>query len=130
MNILKKKGLYFYLLVLAAVLSAVTLALGTTQHAMTTNMNFSIGLIVVLAAGIVLVVANIFVNFDFWPLLPAVCFFASLGMIVNEGIPVVVDKINNISFQGGNFTQVAAFLGMMLAASLLGIIACFVKKRD
>ena len=130
MNLLKKKGLYFYLLVLAAILSAVTLALGATQKAMTTNLNFSLGLIIALAVGIVLVLANLFVNFDFWPLLPAVCFFVSFGMIVNEGLPVVVDKINNISFQGGNFTQVAAYLVMMVIASILGIVSCFVKKRD
>lgn len=130
MNLLKKKGLYFYLLLLAAILSAVTLALGSVQHAMTTNMNISTGLTIALAAGIVLVIANFFVNFDFWPLLPAVCFFLSFGMILNEGLPVVVDKINNISFQGGNFESVAAYLAMMAAASVLGIVSCFVKKRN
>lgn len=130
MNLLKKKGLYFYLLLLAAILSAVTLALGSVHHAMTTNMNISTGLTIALAAGIVLVIANFFVNFDFWPLLPAVCFFLSFGMILNEGLPVVVDKINNISFQGGNFESVAAYLAMMAAASVLGIVSCFVKKRN
>lgn len=130
MNLVKNKGLYFYLLLLAAILSMITVVLGATQHAMTTNMNFSTRLIIALVAGIVLVIANLFVDFDFWPLLPAVCFFLSFGMILNEGLPVVVDKINNISFQGGKFELVAAYLAMMAVASILGIVSCFIKKKE
>jgi hypothetical protein len=129
MTRIKQKGLYYVLQLVASLLALVTLILGATQQAMTTNQNFSTGLMVALAVGIVLVVANLFVDLDFWPLLPSVSFFLGLGMIVNEGLPVVVDKINNISFQGGNFEMVAAYLVMMLVASVLSIIACFVKER-
>ena len=54
---------------------------------------------------------------------------AGFGMIINEGLPVIVDKINDISFQGGNFPLVMTYVIMSFAACLLSIIACFLKKR-
>ena len=50
-------------------------------------------------------------------------------MIFDQGLPVVVDKINNISFQGGNFNSVAVYMVMMLIACVLSFIACFIKKK-
>lgn len=130
MKLFKKKGLYCWLLVLAAVLALVTVVLGATQKAMTTNYNFSLPLTIVMAVGIVVVIVNLFVNFDFIPLLVSVLFSVGFGMIIDQGIPVIVDKINNISFQGGNFGSVAAYVAMMAVACILCFIACFTKKRE
>lgn len=129
MKLLKKRGLYYYLLLAASVLALITVILGATQKAMTTNYNFSLPLIIVMVVGIIVVVVNLFIDFDFMPLLASVLYSISFGMIFDQGLPVIVDKINNISFQGGNFNSVAAYIGMMLVACILCFAACFIKKK-
>lgn len=130
MNLLKKRGLYYYLMLAAAVIALITVILGATQKAMTTNYNFSLPLIIVMVAGIVVVVLHLFIGLDFMPLLVSILFSAGFGMIIDQGLPVIVDKINNISFQGGNFNSVASYVAMMLAACALCFVSCFLKKRE
>ncbi len=129
MNTKQLKSADVLLLMISAVLAVVTVILGATQKAMTLNTNFSVPLIASLAGGIVLTVIYAFSHVDFLSLLASVCFSAGFGMIINEGLAVVVDKINDISFQGGNFPQVAAYMVMMLLACVLSIIACFKGKK-
>ncbi len=129
MDLIKKRGLYFILLAAAAVLAVVTALMGAAQNAMTLNTSFSPLLTVSLLAGAALVAVHLFVDWDFLPLLASVCFSAGFGMIVNEGLAVVVDKMNDISFQGGSFPLVAAYLAMAFIACALSIAACFMKKK-
>ena len=129
MNLIKKRGLYLVLLAVAAVLAVVTAILGATQNAMTLNTSFSPLLTASLLVGAALTAVHLFVDWDFLPLLASVCFSAGFGMIVNEGLAVVVDKMNDISFQGGNFPLVAAYLAMAFIACVLSIAACFMKKK-
>ena len=126
----KKKELYAYLIGAGAILSLVTVVLGASQKAMTTNYNFSTPLIIVMVAAIVIGIMNFFLNFDFLPLVASVLFSVSFGMIFDQGLPVVVDKLNNITFQGGKFEQVALYMILMLTACILSFIACFIKKED
>ncbi len=126
----KKKELYAYLIGAGAILSLVTVILGASQKAMTTNYNFSNPLIIVMVAAIVIGIMNFFLNFDFLPLVASVLFSVSFGMIFDQGLPVVVDKLNNITFQGGKFEQVALYMILMLTACILSFIACFIKKKD
>ena len=130
MSFLKSRGLYSWLLVVSAILALITVILGATQQAMTTNYNFSTPLIIVMAVGVVVAVVNLFLRLDFMPLLASILFSVGFGMIFDQGLPVVVDRINNISFQGGNFNSVAAYMAMMLVACILSFIACFIKKRE
>ena len=130
MNFVKKRGLYSWLLVVSAILALITVILGATQQAMTTNYNFSTPLIIVMAVGVVVAIVNLFLRLDFMPLLASILFSVGFGMIFDQGLPVVVDRINNISFQGGNFNSVAAYMAMMLVACILSFIACFIKKRE
>lgn len=129
MNFVKKRGLYSWLLVVSAILALITVILGATQKAMTTNYNFSTPLIIVMVAGVVAAIVNLFLRLDFMPLLASILFSVGFGMIFDQGLPVVVDKINNISFQGGNFNSVAVYMVMMLIACVLSFIACFIKKK-
>jgi len=129
MNSIKKRGSYLVLLAVAAVLAVVTAVLGATQKAMTLNNNFSMPLTISLIAGAALVLIHLFADWDFLPLLASVCFSAGFGMIINEGLAVVVDKLNDISFQGGVFPLVAAYMAMSCVACVLSIIACFLKKK-
>ena len=126
----KKKELYAYLIGAGAILSLVTVVLGASQKAMTTNYNFSTPLIIVMVAAIVIGIMNFFLNFDFLPLVASILFSVSFGMIFDQGLPVVVDKLNNITFQGGKFEQVALYMILMLTACILSVIACFIKKKD
>ena len=126
---LNAKGIHVYLILLASVLALITVCLGATRQAMTTNANFSTPLILVMAAGILCGVLNLFSRVDFLPLVASVLFSAGFGMIFDQGLPVVVDRLNNITFQGGDFTQVVLYLSLMAAACLLSIVSCFMKKK-
>lgn len=126
----KKRKLYAYLIAAGVILSLITVILGSSQKAMTTNYNFSTPLIIAMVAGIVVGVLNLFLDFDFLPLVASILFSVSFGMIFDQGLPVVVDKLNNITFQGGKFEQVALYMILMLTACILSFIACFVKKKD
>jgi|GEM_PF-1403419 hypothetical protein len=129
MNSIKKRGSYLVLLAVAAVLAIVTAVLGMTQKAMTLNNNFSLPLTISLIAGTALALIHLVADWDFLPLLASVCFSAGFGMIINEGLAVVVDKLNDISFQGGVFPLVAAYMAMSFVACVLSIVACFLKKK-
>ena len=129
MNSIKKRGSYLVLLAVAAVLAIVTAVLGMTQKAMTLNNNFSLPLTISLIAGTALALILLVADWDFLPLLASVCFSAGFGMIINEGLAVVVDKLNDISFQGGVFPLVAAYMAMSFVACVLSIVACFLKKK-
>lgn len=130
MKSLTKKGLYYFLLLIASVLALITVILGATQKAMTTNYNFSLPLIIVIVVGIVVVVLHLFLDFDFMPLIVSILYSVGFGMIIDQGLPVIVDKINSISFQGGNFNSVAAYVAMMAVACILCFVACFIKKKE
>ncbi len=126
---LKKKGFYYILMIVAAVLILITAVMGATQKAMTKSVGFSLPLIISLIAGAVLVLADGFLKLDFLPLLASALFSIGFGMILNEGLPVIVDKINDISYQGGNFPLVMTYVGMAFAACTLSFAACFIKKE-
>ena len=74
MNFVKKRGLYSWLLVVSAILALITVILGATQKAMTTNYNFSTPLIIVMVAGVVAAIVNLFLRLDFMPLLASILF--------------------------------------------------------
>ena len=130
MSFLNKKALYSWLLAIGAVLIVVTTVLGATQKAMTTNTNFTLPLILVLAAGAAAALSNLFIRLDFMPLVTSFLFSAGFGMIFSQGLPIIIDRLNNISFQGGNFSCVAAYMIMAFIACVLSFIACFIKKND
>ena len=125
MNSIHKKEVDCILMSAAAVLALVTVIMGATQKAMTLNVNFSLQLILSLSAAVTVAILRFFANFDFLPLAMSVLLSAGFGMIINEGLPVIVDKIN----EGGNFPLVMTYVIMSFAACLLSIIACFLKKR-
>lgn len=122
---LKRKGIGFYLELVAAVLAIVTLILGLNGQALLNNTNFGVEMIVVVVLGAVLAIASLFLDFNFWGLLPAVCYFVAFGLVINGGAAVIMDKINNVVYSGGNFDSVVLYLGLLGAACLLSIVACF-----
>ena len=117
MNSIHKKEVDCILMSAAAVLALVTVIMGATQKAMTLNVNFSLQLILSLSAAVTVAILRFFANFDFLPL--------AMSVLLSAGF----DKINDISFQGGNFPLVMTYVIMSFAACLLSIIACFLKKR-
>lgn len=128
-GILKNKSIGCYLELLAAVLAIVTVIMGATGNALLNNASFDAFMIVIMSLGAVLAIAGFFVKFDFWLLLPAICFFIGFGMIVNGGAAVIMDKINNVVYSGGNFNAVVSYLIMMGVSCILSIVACFMKSK-
>lgn len=130
LSVFAKKRFGLYLMWVAAVLALVTLVLGATGHAMTTSTNFGAGQWVTILLGIACVVAAWWLRFDFWPLVPSAFFSVAFGFVLNDGVPVVVDKINNISYVGGDFGSVMAYLVMLAVSVALCAVACFVGCGD
>lgn len=127
---LRKPNISFYLQLLGAILAVVTLILGLDGGALSQNRNFGIEMIAVVALFFVTAIAPIVVRLKFWALVPAVCSFVAFGLAISGGAAVIVDKINNISFVGGNFTMVVTFLILLGISCILSIAACFVSPRD
>ena len=122
---LKKRGLSAYLELIAAVLALATVIMGATGKALLNNASFDWVMILIMGAGIVLAIVGFFFRFDFWVLLPAACFFVGFGLIVNGGAAVIMDRINNVVYSGGNFNAVVTYLVFMGIACILSIVACF-----
>lgn len=123
---IKDKSVGFYLEVAAAVLLIVTLAMGSSGGPLLNNTNFGADMIAVVVVCAVLALAPLFHKFRFWGLLPAACSFVALGIVVNDGAAVIMDRINNVVYSGGNFDSVLTFLILTGAACLLCIVACFI----
>lgn len=126
---LKNKGIGFYLELIAAVLAIVTAILGMTQNALTTNTNFTPVMDILLFVGALAAIAGFFVDFDFWPLIPAICFSVVFGLTVNGGANVIADWFNKVVYSGGNLTCVISYLIMLGAASILSIVACYLNPK-
>lgn len=132
LKLLKTKKVGFYLELVAAMFAVVTLILGLNGHALLNNENFGAEMIVVVVLGAVFAIAAFFVQFRFWGLLPAVCFFIAFGFVINGGAAVIMDRINNVVYSGGDFNSVVTYLAMLGIASILSVAACFfgtVKKQ-
>lgn len=123
---IKDKSVGFYLEVVAAVLLIVTLIMGSNGGPLLNNTNFGGDMIAVVVICAVLAVAPFFHKFRFWGLLPAVCSFVALGIVVNDGAAVIMDRINNVVYSGGNFDSVLTFLILTGVACILCIAACFI----
>ncbi|MBO4989987.1 MAG: hypothetical protein J6D37_06610 [Clostridia bacterium] len=125
LNRVKTRSIGFWLELVGGVLAIVTLVMGMTQNALVTNTNFDVPTVVLLILGAVLAIAGFFVDFDFWALLPAACFFVALGLVAIGGAPVIADWFNKVVYSGGNLSCVIAYLSMLGASSLLSIAACY-----
>lgn len=122
---IKDKSVGFYLELAAAVLLVVALIMGSSGGPLLNNTNFGADMIVVVVLAAVLAVAPFFHKFRFWALLPAACSFVALGILFNGGAAVIMDRINNVVYSGGNFDSVVTLFILTAAACLLCIVACF-----
>lgn len=84
---------------------------------------------ILLIVGTTCALAGLFVKFNFWVLLPAVCFSVTFGMVIYYGSAVVMDKINNVVYSGGNFSSVISYLVMLGIASVISIAACYIPEK-
>lgn len=122
---IKDKGIGFYLELAAAALLVAVLVMGSSGGPLLNNTNFGADMIVMTVLGALLALAPLFHKFRFWALLPAVCAFSALGIVVNGGAAVIMDRVNNVVYSGGNFDSVLIFLILTGVSCILCIVSCF-----
>ena len=123
-----KRTPWAFLPLIAAVLALATIVIGLIAPGFAYS-TFDTPLIIMLAAGILGSILCFLVRLDFLPLLTAAVYGCAFGRVLYRAAPVIADKANNISFQGGNFETVVLYIALTGLACILMIVACFHRER-
>lgn len=123
----RKRGILSYLNFAAALLALATIIAGLAAPGFAYS-TFDTMLIIILAASIVVSVLSFFVPLGFLSLLAAALHGCAFGRTIFCAGPVIADKVNNISFQGGSFAMVVVYLTLTGIACVLMIVSCFLSE--
>ena len=123
----KKKTLWAFVGIVAAVLAVATIVAGLVAPGFAYS-TFDTLLIVLLAVGAALGILSFVLPLDFLPLLTTAVFGCAFGRAIYRAAPVIADKANNISFQGGSFAMVVVYLTLIGVACLILIVSCFQRE--
>ena len=123
----EKRTIWAYFGIVAAVLAVATIAAGLIAPGFAYS-TFDSMVIIFLAVGAAVSLLSFFSGLDFLPLIAAAVLGCAFGRIIYRAAPVIADKANNISFQGGSFEMVMVYIALTGAAAILMIIACFNRE--
>ena len=130
-GILNNKGKSWYLCAIAAVIALVTaLYILFSYKTVLPNSLNGTDIVLVLLIGVVLQVVVTVFPLGFAPLLSVICYGIAFGLVLNKIPPAIVDKINGIFYNGGNFEGCMIYATGTCAAVLLSLIACFLSKGE
>ncbi len=128
MRFIKDKDIRTILTTAAIPLTIILLILGLIWTGLAGNTRFGIDIIIPGVLGIACGIAAMFINFDFMALINSLCYSVMFGFLVKGCAQVINDKINNIAFSGGNFTQAVIYLALGIVIVLICIVATFFPK--
>lgn len=80
---------------------------------------------ILMLIGVVCVVMQFLIRFDFLTVLAGISWGVSLGVMVNNMLPSMSDVWNGVNFIGGNLTAYIVYTVFAFICAVLGIIACF-----
>jgi hypothetical protein len=127
MAALSQKTKWFYLSLASAVLAIIAIIYGLATKGFPGDF-FSEWIVVTLLLGIAVQYANIYVHFHWVPILSAVCYGTSFGLVILYGAPTVADKYWGITYSGGNFNAVLTYLVLTGIAMLLAVALLFFNQ--
>ena len=127
-DLLKKRTVWFYLEILAALLMIVAIIIGWTTKGLVKN-TFSVSIVVFAVIGILIEILYQFLNLEFLPLIVTIMYAFVFGIIGNQGSYVISDHINGVSFLGGNYAMVLQCLTLTGIGLLLSIVALFHNQK-
>lgn len=79
-------------------------------------------------AGAAATVAELFLPFDFWPLVSTLFYGAGAGMHIYLALPTLSDVWNEVNFVGGNPVMAAVFSVIFLAVAIVSAVSCFMTR--
>lgn len=124
---LKTAGIGVWLGIGAGIIAFVCMIMGATGKALLDNTGFGADIIIFVIVGMLLSFAAFFFRFNFWQLIPTLFYSLAFGSVINGGAAVIMDKINNVVYSGGDFTSVVIYLVLLGVACVLSIVACFLN---
>lgn len=127
-RIFQNRTFWFYLAFVPMALAIATIVAVAVKPGFAYG-NFDSLTVIFLAVGIALQVVSVFWDQDFVPVLATAMYGCGLGRIIENGGSVIADKMNNISFVGGDFNMVALYIGLMLLCCVIMVICCFASQR-
>jgi hypothetical protein len=119
--------IYSLLEAVAAVLAIITAILGMSHTAMLMSTSFTADIFVFLFIGAAVSVSTMFLKFDFIPVISSVFYSVAFAFVVVHGAQVIMDKINNITFSGGNADQVISYVVLLVITIVISVVACFIS---
>lgn len=127
-RIFENRTIWFYLSFLPMALALATIIAVSVKPGFAYG-NFDSLTVIFLALGFAVQVATLFWEQDFMPVVATGLYGCALGRIIENGGSVIADKMNNISFVGGNFDLVAMYIVFMLVCCAVMIVCCFMPQR-
>lgn len=127
-RIFENRTIWFYLSFAAMALALATIIAASVKPGFAYG-NFDSLTVVFLALGIAVQIAALFWEQDFMPVAATALYACGLGRIIENGGSVIADKLNNISFVGGNFDMVALYIALMLVCCAVMVVCCFMPQR-
>ncbi|MBR4210116.1 MAG: hypothetical protein IKQ96_07880 [Lachnospiraceae bacterium] len=130
-GVLTNKGKSWYLCAVAAVIALVTAlyVLFTYQTVLPNSLNGT-DIVVVLLIGVALQVVLTIFPVTFAPLFFVIVYSIGFGLVLNKIPPAIVDKINGIFYNGGDFTGCMIYAAGTCLTVLLSLIACFMPEPE
>lgn len=80
---------------------------------------------VMLVLGIATQIAGFFFDYKFVSIVPVVFYAAALGLVAYYAAPVVMDMINKLNFQAGNWVTVKIQIAFMIVNCIFAVVPCF-----
>ena len=127
-HIFENRTVWFYISFLPVLLAIVTLIAVAVKPGFAYG-NFDIATVIFLAFGIAVQIAALFWEQDFMPVVATGLYACGLGRIIENGGSVIADKMNGISYVGGDFTMVALYIVLMFICCLCMVACCFLPQR-
>ncbi len=127
-KIFANRTVWFYLELLSTLLILITVIVGWQTKGLLRN-SFSTSIIIFAILGVIVECIYIYTDIEILPLFVTVFYALTVGMIGNQGSYVISDRVNGVSFLGGNFNMVILYLALSGIALLISIVVLFQNQR-
>ena len=126
---MKDKTKWFYISFISDILCLIAVVYGMISKGFPGNY-FPQMIIIVVGVGIVVHLANVFLDFHWLPILPTLAYGITFGLVLKYGIPTITDKYWGVYYSGGNFANVMTYIALVGVALLLAIVLLFFKQSS
>lgn len=127
MKILKNKTTGFYIGLVAAVLAIISSLIFTITNS--SDRTFSIITVIFMVLGALAQLFNIFFDYKFSPIIPAILYSVGVSMHFNVGLETLSDVWNGVNYIGGNANAVIIYGILFMIVTIAAIVTSFMEQR-